>query len=65
MQLNQSEESGSRLGQAFRICIELIRRGIIFLFWFFVVSIIATGVFLFGGIVWWFLLMLLKASGES
>jgi hypothetical protein len=64
MRLNQSEESGSRLGQAVRTYIELMCRGAVFVFWFFVVSIIATGVFLFGRIVWWFLLMLLRALGE-
>ena len=65
MQLNQSEESGSRLGHAFRICIQVVRRVTVFLFWALIVSAITTAIIMFGRIVWCFLLILLKALGES
>ena len=64
MQLNQTDDSRSRFGQTFRGCIELIRRSAVFLFWSAIVSIIASGVFLFGKILWGFLVMFLKAMGE-
>ena len=64
MQLNLEDDSDSGLSQALRICIELIRRATVFLFYFLIASIIASAVFFFGKIVWGYLAMFLKAMGE-